>query len=162
MTTENDGAAETHRPNRRTLLRDAVAAGLVAWSAPAIVDSLASPAAAFTAPIGCWTVLFNSECNANNQGTPCNQTAIPMGCTVNAALATCVATSGDCQNGPLTISIAGGCQGQCKIIHADASAGTECVAPSPDPTPGSPATSVTFPIRTSPGYNQFAIVLQCT
>jgi hypothetical protein len=40
----DDGAAR--EPNRRTILRRAAAAGALAWTAPAIIDSLASPAAA--------------------------------------------------------------------------------------------------------------------
>jgi hypothetical protein len=48
--------------DRRTLIKGAAAAGVAAWTAPVIIDSLTSPAAAQTVPQGCWRawVLFPS------------------------------------------------------------------------------------------------------
>ena len=47
----------TQTPSRRTIIRRAAAAGVVAWTAPVIVDSLASPAAAATLT-GCFRAEF--------------------------------------------------------------------------------------------------------
>lgn len=80
------------RPTRRGLIRGAVAAGIGAWTAPVILDSLASPAAAatggcfqvfqtvgqggfFTPPDGAWGAW--SDGAGSGVGLPCG----PGGCT---------------------------------------------------------------------------------
>jgi hypothetical protein len=53
-----DADPETPRtPSRRAVIRRAAAAGALAWTAPAIIDSLASPAAAASLS-GCFRALF--------------------------------------------------------------------------------------------------------
>lgn len=52
MALSNDGRS---RPTRREIIRNAGIAGAVAWTAPAIIDSLASPAAAVTGCPSCTT-----------------------------------------------------------------------------------------------------------
>jgi hypothetical protein len=147
------GAPEERRVgiSRRTLIRRAAATGAVAWAAPMIIESLASPAAAITGLTGCHTILFNSSCSTDNQGTPCNFTA----CSApNAALAQCVTITGDCKNGPITFSVVSGCD--CTITNAAAKSGNDCITPTP------PAgTSVTFPSQANPGYAQFAFNITC-
>jgi hypothetical protein len=46
-------APERRGMDRRTMIKAAGIAGAAAWSAPVIIDSLSSPAAAVTAPTGC-------------------------------------------------------------------------------------------------------------
>ena len=153
--------------DRRTLIRRAAVTGAVAWTAPVIIGSLTSPAAAITGIVGCTGMLFNGgNCNLEHQGTPCSFTLCD---DLNAgALQACVELSGDCQNGPLTISIALGCQPACKITNASAKSGSACIFPTPNPNPApvgpppnSPQTSVTFPAAVSPGYAQHAINVVC-
>ena len=66
--------AERRGLSRRDMIRASAAAGVVAWTAPMIIDSLTSPAAAtsLTPPCGCSNFTFNSECGPDNQGTKCN------------------------------------------------------------------------------------------
>jgi hypothetical protein len=52
-----DDIVDASWPSRRTIIQRAAAAGLVAWTAPTIVDSLTSPAAALSAA-GCFRVEF--------------------------------------------------------------------------------------------------------
>jgi hypothetical protein len=57
---------------RRTLIRRAAVTGAVAWTAPMILDSLASPAAAATPPCGCTIVAANGGgCNVNCDNVAC-------------------------------------------------------------------------------------------
>jgi hypothetical protein len=138
--------------DRRTMIKRAAAASALTWTAPLVIDSLASPAAAATAPpVACVTVLFNGgNCNNTNQGTPCN-IANCTGVNTDPYLA-CINLSGDCQNGPLTISIDPTCS--CTFTGASAKSGNDCVV-------ASGTTSVTFPAQSSPGYAQFAVNLTC-
>ena len=54
------GAGSAPRPSRRTIIRRAAAAGALAWTAPAIIDSLASPAAAASLS-GCYRAEFRLD-----------------------------------------------------------------------------------------------------
>ena len=139
--------------DRRTMIKRAAAASALTWTAPLVIDSLVSPAAAATAPpTACVTLLFNGgNCNNTNQGTPCN-IANCTGVNPDPFLA-CIVLSGDCQNGPLTISINAECS--CTFTGASAKSGPNCIVPPLAPT------SVTFPAVSSPGYAQFAVNLTC-
>jgi hypothetical protein len=57
------------------MIKAAAVAGLGAWTAPVIIDSLASPAAAGTAAPGCYRYLFQA---ANNCGTATPGTRLPL------------------------------------------------------------------------------------
>jgi hypothetical protein len=69
--------------DRRTLIKRAAATGAVAWTAPLIIDSLASPAAALTCTGSCFLIQFGPagagapNCNTTSQAvgtggqTPC-------------------------------------------------------------------------------------------
>jgi hypothetical protein len=146
--------ADSATIDRRTMIKRAAAASALTWTAPLVIDSLASPAAAATAPpIGCVTLLFNGgNCNHTSQGTPCN-IADCSGVNTDPFI-DCIVLSGDCQNGPLTISIDAGCS--CTFTGASAKSGPNCVVPPLAPT------SVTFPAQSNPGYAQFAVNLTCT
>src|SRR3954453_7065604 len=51
--------------DRRTMIKAAAIAGAGAWTAPVIIDSLMSPAAAFTAGPGCYRFVYQGDdaCN---------------------------------------------------------------------------------------------------
>ena len=150
---------------RRALIKRAAAAGALAWTAPAIVDSLASPAGAVTGPVapGCHIAVFNNQCSPNSQGTPCNQATFPPECVTNVAVAQCLvvtpSVSGNCQqDSTINVSVNTSLCPNCSITYAQAKAGNDCPVP-----PGTfPTTSVTFPAISSPGYSQFAVAVLCT
>jgi hypothetical protein len=64
-----DVSATASGITRRTMIRRAAAAGAIAWSAPVIVDSLASPAAAGTLN-GCYRAEFALSGNSYVRTTP--------------------------------------------------------------------------------------------
>jgi hypothetical protein len=65
------------------MIKSAAAAGAVAWTAPVIIDSLASPAAALTAPPGCRRLIFTADASctrvATLQCTKCGDPTCPSG-----------------------------------------------------------------------------------
>jgi hypothetical protein len=62
--------------DRRTLIKRAAATGAVAWTAPLIIDSLSSPAAALTCTGNCFLVQFGPA----GAGAPnCNTTSQTVG-----------------------------------------------------------------------------------
>jgi hypothetical protein len=72
MTTDIDADA-ARAPSRRTIIRRAAAAGAIAWTAPAIIDSLASPAAAASGS-GCFRAEFELD-TSTGCGTYVRRTA---------------------------------------------------------------------------------------
>jgi hypothetical protein len=115
MTSEHD-AERTPGLTRRTILRRAAAAGAVAWTAPMIVDSLASPAAAASLT-GCYRAEFvrtaTDGCGTYARATPSNG----LGCVPNfwnnlpeyqGELSLSVTSTGACAY-EVTISAASGC-----------------------------------------------------
>jgi hypothetical protein len=146
--------------SRRDMIKASAAAGAAAWTAPVIIDSLSSPAAAISAGLcGCHFLIFNNQCHADNQGTPCNTIT---GCVQSALVATCLtvtpSTPGNCQmNSSVTISVNADCQPGCVITTAESKSGSTCASPSVS-TPY----SVTFPPISSPGYAQFDVFLTCS
>jgi hypothetical protein len=142
------------------MIKASAVAGAVAWTAPVIIDSLSSPAAAATIPpglCGCHFVVFNNQCSPDNQGTPCNMIT---GCAQNALVASCLVVTpsmaGNCQSGSqVVISVSPACQPGCTITRADSKAGSTCSGFV------GPVTSVTFPAISSPGYAQFDAFLTC-
>jgi TAT (twin-arginine translocation) pathway signal sequence len=100
--TEHAERSERRGLSRRDMIKASAAAGAVAWTAPVIIDSLASPAAAatFTPPCGCTNYTFNSQCGPDNQGTKCNTN--PACATQSDLLANCF--SADCTTGNTIIT----------------------------------------------------------
>jgi hypothetical protein len=79
--------------DRRTLIKRAAATGAVAWTAPLIIDSLASPAAALTCTGACFRAQFPAEtglCNGPSVAVsgPCNTTSANCSSTVNIGAGT--------------------------------------------------------------------------
>lgn len=144
------GAADpaSGRPgiDRRTLIRRAAAAGAIAWSAPVIIGSLTSPAAALTGLVGCNGYCINGSCGPNNDSTPC---VLVPGCSaVNPLVLNCIEVSNDsgsswhqlagnpdnlnCQAGNndpnvwYRVSTSGDCTG-CTLTASSAKSGSNCI-----------------------------------
>ena len=64
--------------DRRAIIKRAAAAGAVAWTAPLLVDSFASPAAAATVAPGCYSVYFPTAATCS-QAAPVSGTCDPPG-----------------------------------------------------------------------------------
>jgi hypothetical protein len=155
----------TNSIERRAILKRAAAAGALTWTAPAIIGSFASPAAASTGPVppGCHIAVFNNQCEPNSQGTPCNQATFPTGCVANPAVAQCLVVTpsetGNCQqDSTITVSVNTSLCPGCSITYAQAKSGNDC----PVPPASFPTQSVTFPAISSPGYAQFAVAVLCS
>ena len=115
--------------DRRAIIKRAAAAGAVAWTAPLLVDSFASPAAAATVAPGCYSVYFPTA-NTCGQAAPvsgvCNPpnfpgTAFPTGFISGAP--------GCADNQNPTFSLAAGIS--CVFVDGQArqtSGGGTCVA----------------------------------
>ena len=149
--------------DRRTLIRRAAIGGAVAWTAPVIIGSLTSPAAAFTFT-GCVILKFNGgscQRTCSNATETCGTNTITP-CPVDLCTQfqdACVSITGDCQNGPATVTTGVGCCTSCKITAAFGRTGpTSCIAG----TISGDQKSVNFPIP--PGndkYNQLIVKVEC-
>ena len=161
--TKAEGQDVVDRPgiDRRTLIRRAAVTGAVAWTAPVIIGSLTSPAAAVTGIVGCTGVKINGSCSDDNQATPCS---FPLCDSTNASqILECLTIPSDCDGKPgaVTFTIDAGCT-TCVFSDAIAKAGSDCVTPS-----GIGTDTIIFPLRTDapnnqPPYGQFAINITCT
>jgi hypothetical protein len=82
--------ADVERPgiDRRTLIKRAAATGAVAWTAPLIVDSLASPAAAITCSGNCAQIQFPPD----NTGA-CNTDSVAFSATCTLSSPSCSSTT---------------------------------------------------------------------
>jgi hypothetical protein len=102
-----ESASGWGRVNRRTLIKGAAAAGVVAWAAPVIVESMASPAAA---AVTCF--------NAREENISTTPDCAPGGVGGSACVSTTGTTAdGSCSkihfthngDGSWTVSVAAGC-----------------------------------------------------
>lgn len=75
--------------DRRTLIRRAAVAGAVAWTAPVIVGSVASPAGATTITPGCYKMLFTVNATSCSNGPTVGAT----GCSVSGSACSSPAAS---------------------------------------------------------------------
>ena len=153
--------------DRRALIRRGVVAGAVAWTAPVIVGSIASPAAAATGAHGCNRIQMNgTNCAPMAQDTACQPTGW-AGCTNTLNSACITSTTGpNCTgtSGAEVFVITGGCS--CTFVAASSLfnvpfAGNQCNgflgAGNPTITP----TTVTFPDLAVSTYTSFKFVLTC-
>ncbi len=119
--------------NRRQMIKAAGIVGAAAWTAPMIIDSLASPAAAATATPGCYQIhysVISNSCSATPSvagvgctpltGTTCGTPAasIPantLACLSQTAPTPCGTDSTDASNA-ITFTVGAGCS--CKIVAA--------------------------------------------
>ena len=116
-------ASEQRRVDRRTMIRRAAAAGAAAWTAPVILDSVASPAGAFTPRPGCTFLVFNSQCAQNSNQVPCNTLS---GCTPDPQLLGCLTAVCEASG---AITVTADCGSNCSISAAQAQLGNDCVGP---------------------------------
>ncbi len=133
------------------MIKRVAAAGAVAWTAPVIVDSLASPAAAGTVPTGCYRAQFNGTCGEVSPGTggclptPWTQSQFPTGLITCTGSATNTAT--------LTLAPDAGCF----FIRGSAqrTPGGNCYQAG-----GAPGTTVTF-TKTGQTWLAFRVIIAC-
>jgi hypothetical protein len=125
--------------DRRTFIKAAGVAGGAAWVAPAIVDSLASPAAAITGTPGCFkfTVPANTGACANATGAldaTCDVTTTQCTTTTEAAGVAlskyCMAATTACapSTATVTFSINAGCGCTILAARAETNANAGCGA----------------------------------
>lgn len=130
--------SDVERPgiDRRTLIKRAAATGAVAWTAPLIIDSLASPAAAVTVAAGCYDLFYpingnTGDCAAAAPTTGCCQ---PTGFATHTNFATvgpgCITITGHCgkNNSTTTFKMDAGCDCLFVIGRIQAKGGTTCTA----------------------------------
>jgi hypothetical protein len=161
-------AQQRHAIDRRTLIRRAAVSGAIAWTAPVLVDSLASPAGAFTPRAGCTFLVFNSQCGENSNQTPCNTLG---GCTPDPQLVGCLTAQCEASG---AITVTANCGSNCSISAAQAKDGNDCVGPDTcGPTPGCSCAdgtglcsagvqTVHWNPPSSGNYAQITIFLTCT
>jgi hypothetical protein len=85
-----DDPAQAPRPgiDRRTIIKRAAAAGALIWTAPVILDSVASPTGAITCSGACVRVQFPP-----NVGIVCNATSQAVGATCTTTSPSCTTTT---------------------------------------------------------------------
>jgi len=118
--------------NRRQMIKAAGIAGAAAWTAPMIIDSLSSPAAAATATPGCYQIhysVISNSCSATPTvasvgctltGTTCGTPAVSipantLACLSQTSPTPCGTSSTDAANA-ITFTVGAGCS--CKIVAA--------------------------------------------
>jgi hypothetical protein len=117
---ERAGSSEGQGPraglDRRTMIKGAAVAGAAAWTAPMIIDSLTSPAAAASKPGTCYkvqlTANFNS-CGSFSAGGVstgnCTGGSIPTGwgtaTGADAAMLAQLSTTGTCNRSQITATL---------------------------------------------------------
>jgi hypothetical protein len=128
------------------LIKRSVVAGAVAWTAPVIIDSLASPAAAATAPSG-----------ANDFTIGTNNCALSGYPATNALPSDCITPTTYSGGGPVTFSVTGGCACTFTAAIAQRTQGGTCISPS-----SSTATSMSFAaLSGNQTFAGFKFVLTC-
>jgi len=145
--------------DRRDLIRRAVAAGAVAWTAPVLIDSLASPAAAATLT-GCFRAQFERSGTTFVQVAPDNGAGcVPSTCWNNRTAFTGGISVSGSDATTWTFSVPAGC-----VILNDSAArkdnGNVCVCA----TGGAGTASITFPgsTPTNAPFDRFKLVISCS
>ena len=161
VTGEESGDGD--RLTRRELVRRAAKVGAVVWTAPLIIDSLASPAAAATCPPGNYNVVYQGSLSVRSpaSGTGCTAsgTNLPTAALV-ASTVGLTATGGPIthlqqapgQVNPVRLTISTGCS--CRITSVYAHVHRIGASTSPDcPNPAcQPASAVgSAPLRVTAG-----------
>jgi hypothetical protein len=174
--------------SRRDMIRASVIAGAGAWTAPMIVGSLASPAAAVTVPAGLIRFQFTSSCGIT--AIPTDPTGADVACVpIGWATATngaknptetdnfndpnnpllhlapeCITISGEtaasCNSGfTLTMGYSG-CADTCVFVSGAATVGggNPCI----QVLPTSGGKVITFPTPPAGDYVVFRITMSCT
>jgi len=118
-------ADESRRLNRRRMIQASAAAGMTAWTAPIIVGSLRSPAAATTITAGCYEIQYVAGTGLCTTEAPTDVPAFcsePIHCTTPittfpSPAETCLPSIGCSKTAAsVTFSVAAGCN--CEISGA--------------------------------------------
>ena len=167
--------------DRRTLIKRAAVAGAAAWTAPVILGSVASPAAAITCASTCFRVTFpadnNGACNAPSVAVTgaCPTGTVGPGCTTTTDLpagtsyaSACITAPGFCANttnftGPFTLNTSGTCIAGCnpnrQFLAARALTNTgNCVLPN---TANSSPTQIVWFRPANETWVNFTFVIGC-
>ena len=176
--TEVDPARQSGGPiSRRDVIRKAAAVGTIAWAAPLVIESLASPAAAASA-IGCYYVVYQDlmvekfpaatailelgpgctpvSCSGLSNNSPVNVTASSVG--LSASGGTIAHLGGVGNINPVQLSIGGGfsCRivGVVAVIHVQ-STSKIC------PTPACQTAAIGAPLKVTAGaLNSTSVTVQ--
>jgi len=153
--------------DRRTLIKRGAVVGAVAWTAPVIIESIASPAGAVTAAPGCYRIRFapNSDMCTNsptNAGTACPPTGTPAQnpVTADTSVVDCLVPNAGCSNDDDEVTFqVGGCD--CVLVAASAErVGGSCAGITISGV-GPSSTSVTFTKSGSPDWAFFELHMCC-
>ncbi len=147
-----EGSGDGDRLTRRELVRRAAKVGAVAWTAPLIIDSLASPAAAATCAAGSFYVVYTGALTESAPTGACtatgtNTTAAAVGLTATGGPIGHVASTTGNRN-TVRLSIAGGCTCVISAVRAH----VHRRGPSTNPDCPSPA------CQAEPSPNNFLLV----
>jgi hypothetical protein len=112
--------------NRRQMIKAAGIAGAAAWTAPMIIDSLSSPAAAVTVAPGCYRMWQGFTSSGGAWGSwlaSAPNGCLPTGCTTNSTAASAAVTLSGNQpvnntSTAVTVTVNGGFS--CRITSASA------------------------------------------
>jgi hypothetical protein len=171
---------DVERPgiDRRTLIKRAAATGAVVWTAPVIIDSLASPAAAITCSGTCFQFQIDGDCNpATTEAVSTSQCLLstPAGCTTLTNVAAGVAfsnvcfTATTCTGNTVTFTLnttgncwtAGSCGANRRFVTAVArvtgGGDPQCLNPS-----ALTDSTVSFTKATAQAYDFFKFIVQCS
>jgi hypothetical protein len=165
-----EAAAERRGIDRRTLIKGAAVAGAVGWTAPIIIESLTSPAAAITAPAGCFIERVNINCHPDCNNAPASVCFNELSCLctdmshnplVFACLTNPAEGQGNC-NGSVSVSfsINPGCN--CTFTAAaakKASPASGCTTL--DASHGVGTKMITFDAAVGFSYNQYQLQITC-
>ena len=153
--------------DRRALIRRGVVAGAVAWTAPVIVGSIASPAAAATGAHGCNRIQMSG---ANCAPMAADGNCLPAGwgtcgTTLNSACITST-TGPTCTGAGVSevFVITGGCSAPSsrrRRVSPSPSSVTSAMVSAGAGNPTVTPTTVTFPALGVSTYTQFKFVLTC-
>ncbi len=152
--------------DRRRLIKQVATAGAVAWTAPVIVGSIASPAAAATAAPGCNRIqMSGANCGPMTQDGFCLPSGW-AGCANTLDSACITSTTGPSCAGTGSsevFQITGGCS--CTFTAATSRFNVFGIFPTCNGgaggTPTVTPTTVTFPSLAVSNYTQFKFVLTC-
>ena len=167
-----EGSGDGDRLTRRELVRRAARVGAVAWTAPLIIDSLASPAAAATCAAGSFYVVYTGALTESAPTGACTATgnyttAAAVGLTATGGPISHVAST-DGNRTAVRLSIASGCSCVISAVRAHVhrrgpSTNPDC----PNPPCQLAASGVNSPLRASglgstvvnvaPNYNRTSL-----
>jgi len=158
MAQDGPGGAERSRIDRRALIRRAAAGGALAWTAPVIIDSLASPASGATLT-GCFRAQFERSGSTFVEVAPDNGAGcVPSTCWNNRTQFPGVTIAGsDATN--WTFTVPAGC-----VILNDSQArkdmGNVCVCS----TGGAGTSTIAFPGTPSATevFDRFKLLISCS